>query len=275
MKPYKKTDAGEILVNDEGIEKVWVPSQETQDTTVIGLAELLNETQMMADHAAIMTMLLPPEQLGEQHNQAKKFRETFVKLHQRALQTEPQPEPVRRLSDEVLPQAEAIHAFKERLLQDQENGRIHTLMWPSLLDHLARETERFMDRQEQAMAGRIQQDREEIIDFWADIMSEHSDFIAHLLDPAEIESIAQSSDFADEFAAVSEEHELQGKTDPVLGAIADLIDFKETALTAVQEAEIQSMIPPELADHVRREAILFLHELMRVDAMTGIQMEAA
>ncbi len=275
MKTYKKTDAGEIMVHEEGMERVWVPSAQTRDPNAIALADLLSETEFLKDHGMLIMMLLPMEQLPEQHNEAKKFQDTFHKLHEQAMDTEPDPAMVRRLSDQVLPQAEEFHRFKEQLLADQEGGKIHTLMWPTLLDHLIREVEYFMDKQEMLMSGNLQIDREVVIDQWAEVMSDHADFIAHMLDPSEIELIAEASDASDEFLAILEAHEVEGKTDPVISSINDMVDFNMRLLSGIKNAEIQSIIPPELADHYRREALVFLHELMQADAAAGIETKAA
>ena len=93
-------------------------------------------------------------------------------------------------------------------------------------------------------------------------MAEHSDFIAHLLDPQEGDLIRQALQASAKFQQL-------GKTRPVSmpaahAAAEEIINFKTAAEKGIQTGKIKSIIDPALADHVRREAVKFADELKRV-----------
>ena len=98
--------------------------------------------------------------------------------------------------------------------------------------------------------------------FWSEQMMEHALFTAHLLDPRELPLIAQATAMAASFQALAGSGDAAG-----LAAAGELIlNFKETAEAGIEAGQIQSIIHPALADHIRREAVKFRDELARAMA---------
>ena len=100
------------------------------------------------------------------------------------------------------------------------------------------------------------------VGFWTQIMGEHADFIAHLLDPEEAALIQKAMATS---RAFNEMHETPpSKEEVVEDAVDDIIDFKTAALKGIQTGQIKSIIHPTLADHVRREAVKCSDDLRRM-----------
>lgn len=272
---YKEGAIGKIVTRDEGRRPVYLASMDTTNTYVMALADLIFWSDQLREHSKFMAMLLPIEDYSEYHEKAVKFEGVFESLHERSKGADLDEAAIKGLSDEFVLQTQALVDFKRQLLKDQVEGKVHSLNYPLFLDHIAREGERFIQRQKMFMAGQPQWDREEIIDFWSRIMSEHALFIAHLLDPEEVDLINKALAESDQFKKVQIEHPLEGNTDPVTALVDHLIDFKTAALKGIESAQIKSIITPDLADHVRREAVFFSDELRRADMMANIQPKAA
>ena len=103
--------------------------------------------------------------------------------------------------------------------------------------------------------------REETASFWTQIMGEHADFIAHLLDPAERDLIMKAMQTGDAFHKMHDN--LPATKDPVETVVDDIIDFKVAAEKGITTGRIKSIIHPSLADHVRREALKAADDLKR------------
>lgn len=146
--------------------------------------------------------------------------------------------------------------------EEQEAGRLHSLVWPLFFDHTAREAERFVGRLERFSRGDVGEDRSEVIRFWSMIMAEHADFVAHLLDPQERELIQKALKASSDFRNLHAQP--PASTAPAMQAAEEIINFKTAAEKGIQTGTIKSIINPALADHVRREAVKFADELRRV-----------
>lgn len=275
MQVYKQSDIGTIVAHDQGRRPVYLASLDTTNTYVMALADLIFWTDQLREHSKFMEELLPQEDYPEHHERATMFKGVFEMLFQRAKDTPVEENAIKNLSALFVPQAQALVDFKRQLLDEQTSGKVHSFLFPLFLDHIAREGERFISRQKMFMAGQAQWDRDEIINFWGQIMAEHSQFIAHLLEPTEVDLINKALEQNDIFRRVMKEHALEGNVDPVTALANHIIDFKTTALKGIEAAQIKSIITPDLADHVRREAIFFSDELRRADMMMNIQPAAA
>lgn len=275
MEVFKENIMGQIVTKGGGRKPVYMASMETTDPSVVALADILFWTDIFEEHAKFMEMLMPVEDLAQQREQAVIFRGIFRSLHDQAKNTDLSADDIRKLSDMVVMHAKELRDFKRQIEDMQKRGQIHSLLWTTFLDHIAREDERFMDRQMRLMRGDTAFDREEIIDFWSQIMTEHASFIAHLLDPAEVDLINQALDQSIKFQGIKREHALEANVDPVPFDVDHFVDFKTAALQGIEAAEVASIITPDLADHVRREAVLFSHELKKADMMMNVQPKAA
>ncbi|HZN18569.1 MAG TPA: DUF2935 domain-containing protein [Micromonosporaceae bacterium] len=135
---------------------------------------------------------------------------------------------------------------------------------------------------EQLAGGESEYDRKEVSAFWDNIMDEHARFVAHLLDPDELELIEKVRQTSNVFrklgaggpggavAALVAEPVTVAKaltehpeTSAVLSAAESILEFKTKAARDIEGARIKSIIDPRLSDHVRREALKFVDELKR------------
>ena len=144
-----------------------------------------------------------------------------------------------------------------------------------MVDHIRREAIRFAANIIRLCRGELMSPTEELINdevFWLRIMADHSKFIMHLLDPSERKFVCQAQMFSDTFDSLRFQAEdfdsileitprpipsLLRFTKDVIEAGTDIRNFKATATKLITECKILSIIPPLLADHVRREAERF------------------
>jgi hypothetical protein len=232
---------------------------ERPDPIGYSIADNLFWNDIMMEHAMFFVMLMPGPELQGPRSQAQQFQQQFsdqfmrsravdagnyVAHNQRSIDL------ARRFSD-----------YKKEMRERQESGRLQSLVWPLFFTHTAREADRFADRLGMYSRGNIEFDRPEVVDFWSKTMSEHSAFIAHLLDPQEKMLIAQATQMENRFANPVA---LRGPgPDPVMGAAQEILDFKIAGERGIRSGMIKSIIPVSLADHVRREAVRFMDELRK------------
>ena len=119
--------------------------------------------------------------------------------------------------------------------------------------------------------------------FWLRIMSDHAKFIRGLLDPSERELFAQADSFSTEFDQLhlhardiesmlwhfKPTNDLLRFEDTVTDATMRIRDFKEAARDLLENCAALALIPPLLADHVRREAEHFLEILEMIKFEIG------
>jgi len=170
------------------------------------------------------------------------------------------------LNKRVIKETEALVKFKTEILMGMLECRLFTWNFPLLIEHIRREARFFIAHLER-LQKRISLDpAEELIRekvFWDRIMAEHSQFIAHLLDPTETALIRTADDFARKFFKLEDRARHVKDTDSHLPkqllkdeikATGAIQDFKATAEELILACEIRSIIVPLLADHVLREA---------------------
>jgi hypothetical protein len=246
-----------------GHKPTFLPSTDA-DAVAHSIAENLFWNEQLMEHAVFLTMLSPGPELATHRAELEKFKGTFAgRLEQTrggALSSGSLVDFNRQSMDE----AKRFADFKRKMRDDQISGKIHSLVWPTFADHIAREADYFSMRLKNLSAGHTEIDREAATEFWATIMGEHSDFIAHLLDPAEKALIDTSMKSAEKFreldvAAEKDAPDYKGTLD----ATEKLLGFKVIAGKGIDAGQIKSIIHPTLADHVRREAIKAVDELKR------------
>jgi hypothetical protein len=150
--------------------------------------------------------------------------------------------------------------WKRKMGELQASGKLKSLTWSTFFDHTALEAERFARRLEQFSRGDTSTDMTEAAQFWTQIMGEHADFIAHLLDPAERDLIMKAMQTGEAFHKMHDN--LPSSKNALEKAVDEIIDFK-TAEKGIQTGKIKSIIHPTLADHVRREALKAADDLRR------------
>jgi hypothetical protein len=237
---------------------VYVPAMGSTDPVAHSLAESLFWLDQEFEHAKFFLMHMPSPDLDPQRRTVMQMQDSLggqLKKVQAGGATSGNLESFNR------PTIELVRRFLDMKLQmekDQKAGRLKSLAWPTFFEHVALEGERFAKRLENFSRGRVEYDRGEVVDFWSRIMADHSDFVAHLLDPEEKALVQKAMQTAGTWRGMkgwSKE-----KVDDSLDA---LITFKKTAQAGVEAGQIKSIIHPLLADHVLREALKFSDELKR------------
>ena len=222
---------------------------------------------MLVERCLFMAMLLPGDELAQLRQQATTFQRTFAQhmamVQQATIDRDNFRELNRRTLDLVLPFVD----FKFRIEDAQRRGEVRSLIWPTFAAHVRAEAERFSGRLDQFARGDVSQNPEELVQFWTRIMEEHAAFVAHLLDPTEMALVEQARTAATNFRTVREDGVRDMAT--LLAAAETIIHFKETAEAGIEAGQIQSIIHPALADHVRREAVKFHDELSRAAGLPG------
>lgn len=166
---------------------------------------------------------------------------------------------VQALNQEALGLLNGLISLKEQILSHVLSGRMFTMNYPLLLEHIIREAKLYReyvqrletdgDIDPRAM-GRLEQ-------FWNQIMMEHALFIRGLLDPAENDLVETADSFAKDFAELLERSRAAqdvALTQSTLAQTRKFRDFKAAGVKGIEECKIRSIILPLLADHVLREA---------------------
>jgi hypothetical protein len=231
------------------------------DPVSYSIADNLFWNDIMMEHAMFFVMLMPGPDLQGPRSQAQQFQNLFSDqlMRSRAIDAGNYVAHNQRSIDLARRFSDYKHEMRER----QERGNLQSLVWPLFFVHTAREADRFAARLGMYSRGGIEFERPEVVDFWSKIMSEHSAFIAHLLDPQEKMLITQATQMENRFANPAA---LRGPGDPVMEAAEDILDFKVAGERGIRTGMIKSIIPLPLADHVRREAVRFIDELRRASA---------
>jgi hypothetical protein len=241
-----------------GTKPVYVPAGD--DAVSHSVADNLFWTDILTEHATFFVMLMPGPELAAQRGRAEQFKTSFAGQFEKARAARLDRGNYAAFNRSTAEMVKPFIQFKREMQQAQESGRMRSLVWPLFFDHTAREAERFVSRLDRLSRGDADLDPAEVVDFWARIMDEHAEFIAHLLDPQEDplveKALSSSKAFRDLRAKKGSKAEA--------GALAkSIIDFKTAAAKGIQAGQIKSIIPPALADHVRREAVKFEDELNR------------
>lgn len=262
--PRTQMEAARAQAIKNGQKPVFVPEEGARDVVSVSLADNLFWTDILMEHGKFFVMLMPGPELAQHRRDAERFQQAFAQQFERASATRLDAANYRAFNQSTIELAKPFIEWKQRMQEAQSSGKLRSLVWPLFFEHTAREGERFVKRLQQYNTGQVEFDRGEVVNFWAQIMEEHSEFIAHLLDPTERMLIKASEKSAELFRNLRSEH----KTKPDAKAKATveaqgIIAFKTTAEKGIREGKIKSIIDPALADHVRREAVKFKDELSR------------
>lgn len=261
---------------------VVVPSEADQDPSHHAWSDARFATDIMSEHAEFFALLMPPELVPAQRQQALEFAAQFADLHRRIdTAGPPAPTDVAAFCGQVIEALKPFIDYKATLGAAQREGTFRSLVWPLFFDHTRHEAERWSRRLAQLADGDTEFARDEVVPFWANIMDEHCRFVAHLLDPDEYKLIETALAAAGVFAEITggvggslvatAKHPVTvGKAivrnpelDEVMSAAREVLDFKTEAGRDIEAGRITSIIDPRLADHVRREALKFIDELKR------------
>ena len=255
-----------LLMGQGGRKPVVLPPPGSMDPAVHAVSDILFWSDQLMEHALFLAMFLPGDELAPLRQQAVTFQRSFAEhlgMAQRAsIDRDNYRQLIRQTVDQVLP----LIYFKFRVEEAQRRGEIRSLVWPTFAAHIRAEAERFTGRLDQLARGDAGLDFQELAQFWTRIMEEHAAFTAALLDPSEQALMQQALATAAQFR----ELRMRGAdVGTLFAAVEGIIHFKETAEVGVETAQIQSIIHPALADHVRREAVKFQDELSRAAGLPG------
>lgn len=250
-----------VITKDGGMKPVYLPEPGSTDPVAYSLAENLFWTDILSEHGKFFAMLMPGPELAKERAQAEDFQRRFAGQFTTVLSAKVDKTNFAALNRATTEIVKVFVDFKNAMFKAQKSGRLKSLVWPSFFDHTAREAERFSKRLDELSRGTVEMDKNDAIGFWTGIMGEHADFMAHLLDPDEAALIEKAMKTSSAFHQM---HEKPPAKDEAIGdAVEDIIDFKTAAVKGIQAGEIQSIIHPTLADHVRREAVKCSDELKR------------
>lgn len=154
---------------------------------------------------------------------------------------------------------DGLITLKEQILSNVLCGRMFTMNYPLLIEHITREAKLYRDYlcQLEKDGDLDPQSMGQMEMFWNQIMMEHALFIRGLLDPSEEELADTAGCFAQDYARLLEScrtaHD-KTLTKEALAETCKFRDFKAAGTRGIEECKIRSIILPLLADHVLREA---------------------
>ena len=246
---------------DSWMKEVVLPKPGSTDPVEFSIAESRFWNEQMMEHAQFFIMLMPGAELATERTEAERFQRSFadqLAKTKTAKLDRGNYAAFNRSNIEVL---KPYSEWKRRMGAAQASGKMRSLVWPTFFDHTATEADHLVMRLEQFSRGDTTTGVKETAAFWTQIMGEHADFIAHLLDPAERDLIMKSMQTADGFHKMHDN--LPTSKNPVERMVDEIIDFKVAGEKGIIAGKIKSIIHPSLADHVRREALKAADDLKR------------
>ena len=246
---------------DRWMKEVILPKAESNDPVDLSIAESRFWNEQMMEHAQFFIMLMPGADLADQRKEATRYEQTFADLLARSSAASIDSSNYVEFNRANIEMLKPYSEWQRKLSEEQASGKLISLVWSTFFDHTATEADRLAARLDQFSGGDTSTDIVEAVSFWTQIMGEHADFIAHLLDPAERDLILKAMNTGDAFHRAHDDPSLA--SDPVERMVDEIIDFKAAAEKGIIAGEIKSIIHPSLADHVRREALKAADDLRR------------
>jgi hypothetical protein len=231
-----------------------------RDPLAYSVADNLFWNDILMEHALFFTQLMPGPELEGPRRQAEEFNRLFAMQFEQSRAIDAGNYVA--FNQRSIDNAKRFSDWKKQMKEQQEAGKLQSLVWPLFFEHTAREADRFSKRLALYSRRQIEFDRAEVVDFWSKTMGEHAAFISHLLDPQERLLIDQAEKLHKAFDN-PQGLRAAGRDDPVMKAAQEILDFKTVGEKGIRSGMIKSIIKPELAAHVRREAVRFIDELQR------------
>jgi hypothetical protein len=239
---------------------VYVPAAGSTDPVAHSLAENLFWLDQETEHTKFFIMHMPSPELDAERAQTQQLQTSLAGQLEKARTASLDRSNYAAFNRSTVELVKQFLDMKQKMQKAQESGQLKSLAWPTFFEHTYLEGERFAKRLEKFSGGKVELERNEVVDFWTRVMADHADFIAHLLDPQEkmlVEKAMKSS------KAWRELKGKDGSDNKVKSSLDEFIAFKKTAQAGVEGGQIKSIIHPLLADHVLREALKFSDELKR------------
>lgn len=233
--------------------------------------------RIMKEHALFIDLGLPCDQTALK-KEAKQFYNVFQELEKRA-QAVNCDEDFACFIEKVMVAVKNFFCYKRNLLHLLIECKIRGgINYPLLIDHISREALYFYKLLSKMNDGEMRYPMDAIVSenvFWIRIMADHLKFIRGLLDPSEREVFEQAQTLSDKFDQLNlhardlesilwhyrPTNEFIRFENTVKDATIEVRDFKAAAEELIKQCAALTLIPPLLADHVRREAEHFLEIL--------------
>ena len=266
-------DRDGVVSPDSPFEKlVLLPKQTSTDPCEHAYCDGRFAVDIMAEHALFFTILMPPELAPNERQQAQQFNTKFTDLLKKIdANGVPTPQTLKNFCTTITDAIKPFADYKGKLYDASTSGTFRSLVWPLFFEHTLDEADRWVERLTQLSTGDATFARSTVVRFWAEIMDEHAQFHAHLMDPCEKQRIEAMLRTSADFAAVENmcnspsgcPRPVTGQADPVMNLAKSALDMEVANVLGVEAAEIRSIIDPRLADHTRRETLKFVDELQR------------
>src|SRR5688500_10748837 len=143
-----------------GTKPVYLP--ESNDPVSHSVAENLFWNDILMEHAAFFSMLMPGQALAAQRGRADKFKDTFGKQFEKTRATRLDKGNYASFNSSTIEQVKQFVDYKHEMQRAQESGKLQSLVWPLFFDHTAREAERFIRRLQQLSKGRSEEHTSEL-----------------------------------------------------------------------------------------------------------------
>lgn len=243
----------------------------------LNLHEVRFWLRIMKEHSLFIKLGLPCDQT-ELICEAQEFYNVFEELEKKACRVNCEAD-LKRLIGNIIVAVKNIFCYKRHLLHLLIECRIRGgANYPLLIDHISREAMYFLKILEKIECDEMEYPIDSIVSenvFWLRIMADHLKFIRGLLDPSEREVWSTSNSLSDKFDQLQlhardfdsmlwhfrPNNNFSRFETEVTSSMVELRNFKVTAEELIKECSVLSLIPPLLADHVRREAEHFLEIL--------------
>lgn len=259
--PLVGTSGQAPKLEDRWIKPVILPKLGSNDPVALSIAEGTFWNEQMMEHSQFFIMLMPGPELALQRSDAERFQQTFASQLEKTRTAKLDLDNFAAFNRANIELLKPYSDWQKRLSEEQASGKLMSLVWSTFFDHTATETDHLCSRLEQFSRGDTSTGLKETASFWTQIMGEHSDFIAHLLDPEEGDLIMKAMRAAEGFHKAHANP--SGSKDPLETMVDEIIDFKTAAEKGIIMGQIKSILHPSLADHVRREALKAADDLRR------------
>lgn len=251
--------------------------KEVKPFVPLNLHEVRFWLRIMKEHSLFIKLGFPCDQT-DLINEAQGFYDVFEDLEKIACRVNCDAD-FNHFIEQVIVAVKNIFCFKRHLLHLLIECRIRGgANYPLLIDHVSREAMYFLKILEKIQCGEMKYPVDSIVSenvFWLRIMADHLKFIRGLLDPSEREVLNTSNTLSDKFDQLQlhardfdsmlwhfhPTNDFRRFETEVINSTVELRNFKATAEELIEQCAVLSLIPPLLADHVRREAEHFLEIL--------------
>lgn len=254
-------DMSRVMSKNGGMKPTFLPKEGSTDPVDFSIAENLFWNEQLMEHAIFFGMLMPGPELADERAEAERFQQNFAAQLGKAKAARLDRNNYAAFNRSTIELVKPYADWKRKNGDLQASGKLKSLTWSTFFDHTALEAEWFAQRLEQFSRGDTSSDMKATARFWTQIMGEHADFIAHLLDPEERALIMKAMQTGDAFHKMHDN--LPSSKNPLEQAVNEIIDFKTAAEKGINTGKIKSIIHPSLADHVRREALKAADDLKR------------